>query len=174
MGLETVALVDSLLLVLVVVGMGGGAIYLTLHDRRLRRVSHRLVGTADIPVGLTPDELAKGATGILAPPPRQPPRRVFYERIGLERGVEMKMCLYSLNDCESELELDSSALRRDGFVAALKAYLMLEDEWLDASPRKAADLLRLAPREHEVDEEHKAILLRRLPHGFPSCARDCL
>jgi len=30
-----------------------------------------------------------------------------------------------------------------------------------------------APGEYGVDEGHKAILLRRLPHGFPACARDC-
>ena len=71
----------------------------------------------------------------------------------------------------------------DGYVGALKAYRrviaaprvdMLEDEWLECSPRKAAVLLRLTPGEYAVNEEHTAILLRRLPHGFPTCARDCL
>ena len=94
----------------------------------------------------------------------------------------MKMRLYSLNDYESELEGDGDAFGRDGYVAALKTYRraiaaprvdMLEDEWLECSPRKAASLLGLAPGEYGVDEEHKAILLRRLPHGFPACARDC-
>ena len=90
----------------------------------------------------------------------------------------MKMRLYSLNDYESELKGDGDAFGRDGYVAALKAYgrtdsMMLEDEWLECSPRKAAGLLGLAPGEYGVDEEHKAILLRRLPHGFPACARDC-
>ena len=86
----------------------------------------------------------------------------------------MKMRLYALNDCESELEGDGDALRCEGYVAALIAYRMLEDEWLECSPRKAASLLGLAPGEYGVDEEHKAILLRRLPHGFPAGARDCL
>lgn len=90
----------------------------------------------------------------------------------------MKIRLYSLNDYESELKGDGDAFGRDGYVAALKAYgrtdsMMLEDEWLECSPRKAATLLGLAPGEYGVDEEHKAILLRRLPHGFPACARDC-
>ena len=85
----------------------------------------------------------------------------------------MKMRLYSLNDYESELKGDGGAFGRDGYVVALKGYMMLEDEWLDCSPRKAAGLLGLAPEEYGVDEEHKAILLRRLPHGFPACARDC-
>jgi hypothetical protein len=63
-------------------------------------------------------------------------------------------------------------------VVALKAYsrtnyMNLEDEWLECSPRKSASLLGLAPGEYGVDEEHEAILLRRLPPGFPDCARDC-
>ena len=85
----------------------------------------------------------------------------------------MKMRLYSLNDYESELKGDGDAFGRNGYVVALKGYMMLEDEWLDCAPRKAAGLLGLGPGEYGVDEEHKAILLRRLPHGFPACARDC-
>ena len=70
----------------------------------------------------------------------------------------------------------------DGYGVALKAYRRaivaprvdtLEDEWLECSPRKVASLLGLAPGQYGVDEEHKAILLRRLAHGFPACARDC-
>ena len=85
----------------------------------------------------------------------------------------MKMRLYSLNDYESELKGDGDVFGRNGYVVALKGYMMLEDQWLDCAPRKAAGLLGLAPGEYGVDEEHKAILLRRLPHGFPACARDC-
>ena len=169
--LEMLFMFELLLVVLVIIWMVAGAVYIGLHDRRIRRQTGRLVGTADIAVGLAPDELARGMTE--SPAPRQPPRREFYERIGLQRGVEMKMRLYSLNDYESELKGDGDAFGRDGYVAALKGYMMLEDEWLDCSPRKAAGLLGLAPGEYGVDEEHKAILLRRLPHGFPACARDC-
>lgn len=171
MSLETMFFFELVLVALVIIGTMAGAVYIGLHDRRIRRQTGRLVGTADIAVGLAPDELARGMTE--SPAPRQPPRREFYERIGLQRGVEMKMRLYSLNDYESELKGDSDAFGRDGYVAALKGYMMLEDEWLDCSPRKAAGLLGLAPGEYGVDEEHKAILLRRLPHGFPACARDC-
>ncbi len=169
---ETMFIVDLLFLAFVIAGTAVLAIYIGIHDRRIRRETGRLVGTADIPVGLTPDELAKGATE--SPMLRQPAQREFYERIGLERGAEMKVRLYSLNDCESELDGDGDALQRDGFMAALKAYTIPEDEWLECSPRKAADLLRLESGEYEVDEEHKAILLRRLPRGFPTCARDYL
>ncbi len=172
MSLDTLFTFELVLVALVIGGTLAGAIYIGLHDRRIRRETGRLVGTADIAVGLAPDELARGVTE--SPAPRRPSRREFYERIGLPRGAEMKMRLYSLNDCESELEGDGGALRCDGYVAALKAYMMFEDEWLECSPRKAASLLRLAPGEYGVDEEHKAILLRRLPHGFPACARDCL
>jgi hypothetical protein len=171
MSLDTMFTFELVLVALVIGGALAGAIYIGLHDRRIRRQTGRLVGTADIAVGLTPDELARGVTE--SPAPRRPPRREFYERIGLQRGVEMKMRLYSLNDYESELKGDGDAFGRDGYVAALKGYMMLEDEWLDCSPRKAAGLLGLAPGEYGVDEEHKAILLRRLPHGFPACARDC-
>jgi hypothetical protein len=171
---------ELVLVALVIGGALAGAIYIGLHDRRIRRQTGRLVGTADLavglPVGLTPDELASSVTENSAP--RQPPRREFYERIGLPRGAEMRLRLYSLNDYESELKGDSDAFGRDGYVAALKAYgrtdsMMLEDEWLECSPRKATGLLGLAPGEYGVDDEHMAILLRRLPHGFPACARDC-
>ena len=180
MSLDTMFTFELVLVALVIGEALAGAIYIGLHDRRIRRQTGRLVGTADLavglPVGLTPDELASGVTE--NPAPRQPPRREFYERIGLPRGAEMRMRLYSLNDYESELKGDGDAFGRDGYVAALKAYgrtdsMMLEDEWLECSPRKAAGLLGLAPGEYGVDEEHKAILLRRLPHGFPACARDC-
>jgi len=169
---EMMFLVDLLFLAFVIIWMVAFAIYIGLHDRRIRRETGRLVGTADIPVGLTPDDFARDGTH--SPAPHQSPRREFYKRIGLERGAEMKVRLYSLNDFESELEGDGDALQRDGFVAALKAYTIPEDEWLECSLRKAVDLLGLAPGGYEVDEKHKAILLRRLPHGFPACAGDCL
>jgi hypothetical protein len=169
--LEMLFSFEILLVALLTIWTVAGAVYIAIHDRRIRRQTGRLVGTADIAVGLTPSELARGVTE--SPAPRQPPRREFYKRIGLQRGVEMKMRLYSLNDYESELKGDGDTFGRDGYVAALKGYMMLEDEWLDCSPRKAAGLLGLAPGEYGVDEEHKAILLRRLPHGFPDCARDC-
>ena len=168
--LEILFLFEMLLVVLVIIWMVAGAVYIAIHDRRIRRKIGRQVGTADIAVGATSQERA--SVTAQGPAPHQPPRREFYERTGLQRGVEMKMRLYSPNDYESELKGDSDAFARDGYVVALKGYMMLEDEWLDCSPRKAARLLGLAPGEYGVDEEHKAILLRRLPHGFPACARD--
>ena len=61
-----------------------------------------------------------------------------------------------------------------GFVAALKAYRQLDGDWVEYSPRTAADVLELAPEDYEVDEEHSALLLRRLPPGLPESARDIL
>jgi hypothetical protein len=169
--LEMLFLFELLLVALVIIWAVAGAVYIAIHDRRVRRETGRRVGTADIAVGATSQERA--SVTAQGPAPHQPPRREFYERTGLQRGVEMKMRLYSPNDYESELKGDSDAFGRDGYVAALKGYMMLEDEWLDCLPRKAAGLLGLGPGEYGVDEEHKAILLRRLPHGFPACARDC-
>src|SRR4028119_2200846 len=133
--LEMLFSFEILLVALLTIWTVAGAVYIGPHNRRIRRPTGRLVGTADIAVGLTPGELTRGVTE--SPAPRQPPRREFYKRIGLQRGVEMKMCLYSLNDYESELKGDGDAFGRDGYVAALKGYMMLEDEWLECSPRKA-------------------------------------
>jgi hypothetical protein len=169
--LEMLFSFELLLVALMIIWTVAGAVYITTHDRRIQRETGRQVGTADIAVGAT----SQKGTSVVAqgPAPHQPPRRDFYERIGLQRGVEMKMRLYSLNDYESELKGDSDVFGRDGYVVALKGYMMLEDQWLDCAPRKVAGLLGLAPEEYGVDEEHGAILLRRLPHGFPACARDC-
>jgi hypothetical protein len=117
--LEMLFSFEILLVALLTIWTVAGAVYIWLHDRRIRRQTGRLVGTADIAVGLTPGELARGVTE--SPAPRQPPRREFYERIGPQRGVEMKMCLYSLNDYESELKGDGDAFGRDGYVPRSKA-----------------------------------------------------
>jgi hypothetical protein len=168
--LEMLFSFELLLVALVIFWAVAGAVYIAIHDRRIRRETGRQVGTADIAVGATSQERA--SVTAQGPTPHQPPRRDFYERIGLQPGLEMKMRLYSLSDYEGELKGDGDAFGCDGYVVALKGYMMLEDEWLDCSPRKAAGLLGLAPEEYGVDEEHKAILLRRLPQGFPACARD--
>jgi hypothetical protein len=59
-------------------------------------------------------------------------------------------------------------------VAAAKVYRQLDDEWYDYSPRKAADVLELAPEYYEVDGERSALLLRRLPPGLPASGRAVL
>ena len=42
------------------------------------------------------------------------------------------------------------------------------------TPRVAADVLELAPKDYEVDGDRSALLLRRLPPGLPPEARNAL
>ena len=172
MSLETMFIIELVLAAFVIIVIVGTLIYLAMQHRRLRRETGLQVGTADIPVGLTPDEPTNGATESVAP--HYTPHREFYERIGPRRGEEMKLRLYSPENYQRELGGDGSALKRSGFIAALKAYRLLEDEWLEYPLQPAAKLIRLASEDYEVDEEHKALLLRRLPHGFPISARDAI
>ena len=78
------------------------------------------------------------------------------------------MRVYSVEEYRDEL----GGASEGGFVAALKAYRQLDDEWIDYSPRKAEDMIELAPEDYEVDEEHRALLVRRLPLGMPVSARN--
>ena len=172
MSLMTMFIIELVLAVVLLIVMVGLLLYLARDRRRLRRETGRQVGTADIPVGLAPGEPTEGATERATP--RHTPHREFYESIGPRRGEEMKLRLYSPENYQRELGGDGSALKRSGFIAALKAYRMLEDEWLEYPLQPAAKLIRLAPEDYEVDEEHKALLLRRLPHGFPVSARDAI
>ena len=172
MDLQTMFIIELVLAVVLLIVMVGTLLYLARDHRRLRRETGRQVGTADIPVGLTPDEPTNGATERAAP--HYTPHREFYESVGPRRGEEMKLRLYSPENYQRELGKDGSALRRSGFIAALKPYKMLEDEWLEYPLQPAAKLMWLAPEDYEVDEEHKALLLKRLPHGFPVSARDAI
>ena len=110
--LEILFLFELLLVALVIIGTVAGAVYIAIHDRRIRRETGRQVGTADTAVGARSQERA--SVTAQGPAPHQPPRRDFYERIGLQRGVQMKMRLYSLNDYESELKGDGDTFGRDG------------------------------------------------------------
>lgn len=94
--------------------------------------------------------------------------------MGVESSEDMKLRLYSPDEYESELAGDGIALGDGGFVAALKAYRWLDEEWHDYDPEKAAKVLELAPGDCEVDRERQALLLRRLPPGMPTSARDAL
>ena len=64
---------------------------------------------------------------------------------------------------------------RDRIVASwLRPRQLDDEEWYDYSPRKAAEVLELAPQDYEVDGDRSALLLRRLPPGLPPEARDDL
>ena len=169
---QTMFIIVLVLAVVLLIVMVGSLLYLAMDHRRLRRETGRQVGTADMPVGPTPGEPTNVATERATP--HRTPYREFYESTGPRRGEEMKLRLYSPENYQRELGGDGSALKRSGFIAALKPYRMLEDEWLEYPLQPAAKLIRLAPEDYEVDEEHKALLLRRLPHGFPVSARDAI
>ena len=51
MSLETIFFFELMLAALVILGTMVDVIYIGLHDRRIRRQTGRLVGTADIAVG---------------------------------------------------------------------------------------------------------------------------
>ena len=84
------------------------------------------------------------------------------------------MHLYSVNEYEREFGSDLRAHGAGRFVAALKSYRPVGDEWYDLPPERAARVLDLSPEDYEVDGEHGILLLRKLPHGLPTEARDIL
>ena len=85
----------------------------------------------------------------------------------------MKIRLYSIEQYRDGL--GGAATGDGGFIAALKAYRLLEDdEWHDYAPNEAAEVLELTPEDYEVDGERSALLLRRLPPGMSYEARDVL
>ena len=172
MTLDALFTLELLLVVAVIAVIVTGAAYFTLRNRRIQRETGHRVGTADAPEGTTCDGAADGSTERAAP--HQPPRREFYKSMGLRSSEDMKLRLYSSHEYESELAGDSGALRDSGFVAALKAYRMLDEEWYDYDPDKAAAVLELGPGDYELDRERRALLLRRLPPGMPTSARDAL
>ncbi len=170
--LETLFLFEMLLVALMIVVVLAGVTYIAIHDRRIRRETGRQVGTADIAVGITSQEQANVMTE--GPRIHQPPQREFYERLALEKSAEIKFRLYSRDQYQSELGGDAGALERERFVGALKAYRWVDGVWYDYPPQKAEDLLRLEPGDYEIDEERRALLFRRVPHGFSVSARDAL
>ena len=171
MSLQEILFTFELLFAAVVIAaMGGGAVYIAVHNRRIRRETGREFGTADPAVVTARDEPAESPTQRAT---AAPPRREFYKSRGLVTHEEdTKVRLYSVEQYRDEL--GRTVAREDGFVGALKAYRWFEDEWHDYSPRKAADVLELAPEDYEVDEDRSALLLRRLPPGLPVSARDVL
>jgi hypothetical protein len=170
--LEMLFVFELLLVALLIVVVVAGVVYIAIHDRRIRRATGHQVGTADIPVGATSQELDNVMTE--GPAPHQPPRRDFYERLGLEKSAEIRFHLYSREQYQSELGGDAGLLEREGFVGALKAYRRIDGEWYDYPPQKAEELLRLESGDYKIDEEHNALLFRKLPHGFPLSARDAI
>jgi hypothetical protein len=134
-----------LLLVVVVAIAVAGAAYIMVANRRTRRETGRRVGTVDVPVGtpvgVEPDEDEGSFTGRVEP---RETRREFYKSMGLETTEDMKIRVYSVEEYRDELG-GTRAGSNGGFVAALKAYRQLDDEWVEYSSHRAADVLELAP-----------------------------
>jgi hypothetical protein len=134
-----------LLLVVVVAIAVAGAAYIMGANRRTRRETGRRVGTVDVPVGtpvgVEPDEDEGSFTGRVEP---RETRREFYKSMGLETTEDMKIRVYSVEEYRDELG-GTRAGSNGGFVAALKAYRQLDDEWVEYSSHRAADVLELAP-----------------------------
>jgi hypothetical protein len=172
MSLNTIFALEALLVVVVVVAVVAGAGYLTLHGRRTQHGTGRRIGTTNVSLRVAHDEPAEGfTTGTTF---YRRPRREFYKSMGLQTSEDMKLRLYSPAEYESELGGEGEVLSGIGFVAALKGYRRLDGEWREYPPRRVTEVLELGPGDYEVDRQRQALLLRRLPHGLPTSARDTL
>lgn len=157
MGFDIIFVLELVLVLLLALGAIAGAFYISSMNRRGgERVdrSEGLSGSPEQRVEADPHE--------------------FYKRTSLENDEDMKMHLYSINEYESEFGSDLRSHGAGRFIAALKSYRSVEDEWYDVPPERAARVLDLLPEEYEVDGEHGALLLRKLPRGLPIEARDLL
>jgi hypothetical protein len=89
----------ELLLVVVVIVVVIGALYIAVTNRRKRRETGRRVGTADVPVGVAPDEPAGGVTEeAVSREGSREPWREFYKSMGLETAEDMKVRVYSIEE----------------------------------------------------------------------------
>ncbi len=157
MGLDVIFILELVLVVLLILGAIGIAFYLYSSNRRGGERMDRSEGRSGSPeqrVEADPHE--------------------FYMRTSLENDEDMKIHLYSLDEYEGEFGGNLQSRGAGRFVAALKSYRPVGDEWYDLPPERAASVLHLSSGEYEVDGEHGALLLRKLPRGLPIEARDLL
>lgn len=157
MSFNLIFVLELLLVALLILGAIAGAIYLASGNRR---GSERVDPSAGL--SGSPEQRAE-----------MDPRE-FYKRMSLESDEDMKMRLYSMDDYRKELGGDPRSYGSGRFVAALKAYRPVGDDWYDFPPESAARVLDMEPGDYEVDGEHGVLLLHRLPHGLPSEARDVI
>lgn len=169
-GLFSFGLLFLVVLAVVVVGFA-------IYAARLRRRDESMAPARDTampsgrPAGTAPDGTAASPADVSAPPDAP---HEYFKSMGLETGEEMKMRVYSLDEYAEELGGDAHAARSGHHIAVLKAYRPVDDGWYDYPPDRAARVLGLAPEDYEVDAQHGALLLKRLPHGLPRSARDVL
>lgn len=104
---------------------------------------------------------------------QQPTPLKFYKTMSHEAEGQIQVHLYSPEEYRDLLDGDSSGLGKNGeFVAVLKAYKYLEDDWYEVQPERAARLLEMNEADYEMDEVRTALLLRELPPGMPYAARE--
>ena len=157
MSFDAIFVVELVLVALLVLGAIAGALYLVSANRRGGERVDRSEGLSG-----SPEQRA-------AADPHE-----FYKRTSLENDEDMKMHLYSVAEYDKEFGRDLGSRGGRRFVAALKAYRPVGDEWYDLQPERAARVLDMSPDDYEVDGEHGVLLLRKLPHGLPLEARDLL
>lgn len=158
MNLDLMFTLELLLVVVLLVGLASGAIYLWVMGRKQGEEAPNREEALGTRASLDVDALSWE----------------FFKRLSLETGEEMRARLYSIAEYENQFGGDFGTPGTGRFVAALKAYRWLDDEWYEYSPEKAADVLDLAREDYHVDEEHKALLLKRLPPGIPVPVGDVL
>ena len=157
MTFDIIFVLELVLVALLILGAIAGALYMAFGNRRgSERVDRTegLSGSQEQRAAIDPHE--------------------FYKRTSLENDEDMKMHLYSASEYESEFGGDLRARGAGHFIAALKSYRPVGDEWYELQPERAARVLDLSPEDYEVDGEHGLLLLRKLPHGLPTEARDLL
>lgn len=156
MNFDVIFVLELVLVLLLILGAIGGAIYLSSSNRR----------------GGERIDASEGLSGSLEQRVKADPHE-FYMRTSLN-DEDMKIHLYSLNEYKGEFGGDLQSKGAGRFVAALKSYRPVGDEWYELPPERAARVLHLSPGEYEVDGEHGALLLHKLPRGLPIEARDLL
>ena len=96
----------------------------------------------------------------------------FYKTMSHEGEGEIQVHLYSPEEYKEMLGGDPGIERNDEFVAVLKAYKYLEEDWYEMRPERAAELLEMRGDDYETDEARTALLVRKLPPGTPYAARE--
>jgi hypothetical protein len=157
MGFDFVFALELVLAALLILGAIAGAFYIASSNRR----------------GGEPGDGTEGRSGSAEQRAQADPHE-FYKRTSLENDEDMKMHLYSVNEYETEFGSDLHSRGGSRFVAALKSYRPVGDEWYALPPERAARVLDLSPDDYEVDSQHGVLLLHKLPHGLPIEARDLL
>ncbi len=121
MGFDFVFALKLVLVALLILGAIAGAFYIASSNRR----------------GGEPGDGTEGRSGSAEQRAQADPHE-FYKRSSLENDEDMKMHLYSVNEYEMEFGRDLHSRGGSRFVAALKSYRPVGDEWYALPPERAA------------------------------------